>query len=68
VLWNVDSKDYICQSPNEVLANFQRRPLCGGDLVLMHDNLSHAAEVLPHLVEDARKRGLTFTTAARWAR
>jgi peptidoglycan/xylan/chitin deacetylase (PgdA/CDA1 family) len=66
VLWNVDPKDYTCQTAEEVRAWFADRPLQGGDVVMMHDNLPHAAQVLPHLVELARARGMGFTTVSHW--
>jgi peptidoglycan/xylan/chitin deacetylase (PgdA/CDA1 family) len=61
VLWNVDPKDYACQCVEEVRRWFQNRPLRGGDVVLMHDNLPHAGMVLPELIESARGRGMVFT-------
>jgi peptidoglycan/xylan/chitin deacetylase (PgdA/CDA1 family)/glycosyltransferase involved in cell wall biosynthesis len=66
VLWNVDPKDYARRAAGEVRDWFRRRPLNGGDLVLMHDNHPHAAEVVPGLVEDAHGRGLTFSQLPEW--
>jgi peptidoglycan/xylan/chitin deacetylase (PgdA/CDA1 family) len=66
VLWNVDPKDYACRSAAEVRAWFARRPLEGGDVVLLHDSHPHAAGVLPELIHAARRRGLNFVTPARW--
>jgi peptidoglycan/xylan/chitin deacetylase (PgdA/CDA1 family) len=66
VLWNVDPKDFAQTSADAVRAWFRDRPLRGGDVVLMHDNHPHAAELLPDLITDARQRGLTFTTPAHW--
>ena len=66
VLWNADPKDYAHQSVDAVRAWFRVHPLRGGDIVLMHDSQPHAAEVLPDLIGDARRRGLAFTTAADW--
>jgi peptidoglycan/xylan/chitin deacetylase (PgdA/CDA1 family) len=66
VLWNVDPRDYACQSPEEVRGWFASRPLCSGDVVLMHDNVPYAAEVLPDLIPRTRARGLTFTKVSQW--
>lgn len=62
VLWNVDPKDYLRHSPEEVREWFRQRPLRGGDLVLLHDRLPYAAEVLPEVIGAARGAGLTFAT------
>jgi peptidoglycan/xylan/chitin deacetylase (PgdA/CDA1 family)/glycosyltransferase involved in cell wall biosynthesis len=66
VLWNADPKDYSRRDPDEVRAWFRERPLRGGDLVLMHDNVPHAIDVLPTLIDEARAAGLQFTTPPRW--
>jgi peptidoglycan/xylan/chitin deacetylase (PgdA/CDA1 family)/glycosyltransferase involved in cell wall biosynthesis len=60
VLWNKDPRDYACRSSEEVRTWFRRQPLCGGDVVLMHDNRPHAARILPELITDAKSRGLSF--------
>jgi len=66
VLWNVDPKDYARESSEEVRDWFQEHPLRSGDMVLMHDNHPHAAEVIPDLAASARERGLTFSTVDSW--
>ena len=66
VLWNADPKDYTRGAPGEVRAWFREHPLRGGDMVLMHDKVSHAIDVLPSLIDEARGRGLTFTTPSHW--
>ncbi len=66
VLWNVDPKDYARTTAQEVHEWFERRALQAGDLVLMHDNVPHAIEVTPDLVQRARASGLTFSTVADW--
>jgi peptidoglycan-N-acetylglucosamine deacetylase len=66
VLWTVDPKDYCCQSAADLRAWFEARSLRGGDLVLMHDNVPHAIEIMPNLVQQARASGLTFSTVADW--
>jgi glycosyltransferase involved in cell wall biosynthesis/peptidoglycan/xylan/chitin deacetylase (PgdA/CDA1 family) len=68
VLWNVDPRDYACGSGAELRGWFERHPLAGGDVVLLHDRLPHAAEALPGLVESVRSTSLTFTTVAQWVR
>jgi peptidoglycan-N-acetylglucosamine deacetylase len=59
-LWNVDPRDYACESTADLLAWFGGRPLRGGDIVLFHDRLPRAEAVLPELVRASCDRGLTF--------
>lgn len=66
VLWNVDPKDFRCQSKQELSDWFRQHPLAGGDIVLFHDNQPHAAGTLAELVGECRNRGLEFTTPASW--
>lgn len=66
VLWNVDPKDFACESAEELRTWFRHRPLVGGDIVLLHDNRPHAADALPELVRATRANGLTFTTPQAW--
>lgn len=66
VLWNADPRDFARSEPGEVLGWFRDRPLRGGDLVLMHDNVPHSIEALPELIEESRRRGLDFTTPSDW--
>ena len=47
---------------------FQRNPLRAGDVVLFHDRLPRAAEVLPELIEATRERGLAFVPVSHWTR
>jgi glycosyltransferase involved in cell wall biosynthesis len=68
VLWNVDPKDYRCQSADEVRSWFDRRPLRGGDIVLMHDSVPHAMQVVGDLIRTARTDGLHFVTIPEWAK
>lgn len=66
VLWNRDPRDYACTSAEELRGRFRQYPLQGGDVVLLHDRLAHAAIVLPELIEETRRRGLEFTTPLAW--
>jgi peptidoglycan-N-acetylglucosamine deacetylase len=66
VLWSVDPKDYARHDAAEVRDWFSTRPLRAGDIVLFHDTIPHAKAVLPALIDDARARGLTFTTPLAW--
>ncbi len=66
VLWNVDPKDFARTTAREVHDWFEARALRGGDLVLLHDRVPHAIEIIPNLVERARASGLTFATVADW--
>ena len=64
VLWNVDAKDYASRLPQDIADWFRARPLRGGDIVLMHDDMPHAAVVLPQLLSDTRTGGLNFVTVS----
>ena len=66
VLWNVDPKDFARTTAREVHDWFEARALRGGDLVLLHDRVPHAIEIIPSLVERARASGLTFSTVSEW--
>ena len=66
VLWNVDPKDYAHTTAQGVRDWFQARSLRGGDLVLLHDRVPHAIEIVPNLVKEARASGLTFATVPEW--
>jgi peptidoglycan/xylan/chitin deacetylase (PgdA/CDA1 family) len=66
VLWNADPKDYSRSDAAEVLGWFGARPLRGGDIVLMHDNIPHSIDALPVLIEGAHERGLVFATPTDW--
>jgi len=68
VLWNVDPKDYSQPDPEHLYHQFNDRPLRGGDLVLFHDRFPHGLSVLPSLIQEARERGLTFTSPQEWLR
>jgi peptidoglycan/xylan/chitin deacetylase (PgdA/CDA1 family) len=62
VLWNVDPKDYACQSPQELIAWFQDHSISSGDVILLHDRLPIAGSVIPHLVGCAKEKGLSFAS------
>lgn len=66
ILWNVDPKDYQCQSADEVRNRLKAHPWRSGDVLLMHDTHPHAAMVVPDLVAAANQQGLTFTTISDW--
>jgi teichuronic acid biosynthesis glycosyltransferase TuaC len=66
VLWNVDPRDYACETAAEMAGWFRRNPLRSGDVVLFHDRLPHANEVLPDVIEATRRRGLAFVPVSHW--
>ena len=47
---------------------FRRNPLKGGDIILFHDRLPLASEVLPELIETTRQRGLAFAPVSQLMR
>jgi len=66
VLWNANPNDFSRANDAEVRTWFRDHPLRGGDVVLMHDNHPHAAEVIPDLAEMARRQGLSFAVPTIW--
>ena len=66
VLWNVDARDYSCKSNSEMADWFRSNPLRGGDIVLLHDRLPFAGEVLPEVIAATRQRGLDFVPVSSW--
>jgi glycosyltransferase involved in cell wall biosynthesis/peptidoglycan/xylan/chitin deacetylase (PgdA/CDA1 family) len=68
VLWSVDPKDYGCHSADELRDSLTRQPLRGGDILLLHDWAPYTTEVLPELIERARKQGLEFALVSDWCR
>lgn len=66
VLWNVDPKDFACRSADEVTRRLKAQPPQGGDVVLMHDSVAYAPDVVPKLADDVVGRGLRFTTVVPW--
>ena len=66
VLWNVNPKDYACATAKEVSDWFGARTLRGGDVILLHDRIPHAIEIVPHLVKETHASGLTFSTVSDW--
>ena len=66
VLWNVDPKDFERAHTADVRTFFADWVPQSGDVVLMHDNLPHAAEVLPNLAISARDHSLSFWTVDAW--
>jgi glycosyltransferase involved in cell wall biosynthesis/peptidoglycan/xylan/chitin deacetylase (PgdA/CDA1 family) len=66
VLWNVDPKDYQCKTAQELHDWFGAHALQAGDLVLLHDKIPHAIEIVPSLSKQARASGLTFATVSDW--
>ena len=54
VLWNVDPKDFAAHDRPRGARLVRGARLRGGDLVLLHDRVPHAIEIIPNLVERAR--------------
>jgi peptidoglycan/xylan/chitin deacetylase (PgdA/CDA1 family) len=68
ILWNVDPKDFAQPSNQALIDWFATRPLCGGDLVLLHDTETHTAAAMPSIIAAARQAGLQFAGLDRWTR
>jgi teichuronic acid biosynthesis glycosyltransferase TuaC len=59
-LWNVDPKDYCCSTAIEVQNRLAEWHPTAGDIVLLHDRMSHAPEVVRALLENTKKEVPTF--------
>jgi peptidoglycan/xylan/chitin deacetylase (PgdA/CDA1 family) len=68
VFWSIDPKDFACETTDQVRTNLRRRPLRGGDIILMHDNIPFGAELVPEIAADVKRLGLRFTTPDAWNR
>ena len=66
VLWNRDPCDFAGPTTEAVRQRAVAMPLSSGDVVLLHDNVPHAAWVVRDLVDRAAGRGLGFATVGRW--
>jgi peptidoglycan/xylan/chitin deacetylase (PgdA/CDA1 family) len=64
VLWNVDPKDFA-SGCKDIAEFFRQTPLRAGDIALFHDNVPHAAAIVPALAASAKENGLTFATVSR---
>ncbi len=60
VLWNVDVRDYAAVDHEEIRGWLQENPVCGGDIVLLHDSRPHGIEILPDLIDAAAKAGFAL--------
>lgn len=52
-LWNIDTKDYSCSNLASVESRLQKWLPTGGDIVLLHDRLPHAAATTRWIAERA---------------
>jgi len=57
-MWNRDPKDYAAASAQAVREFFERTPLCGGDIVLLHDKTAATVTALDSLLDQAQARTL----------
>jgi len=70
--WAIETQDYNCDSAACVVERALKwidmadQPRRGP--ILMHDTEVHTAEALPTLVEELKKRGVTFVTAEKLVR
>jgi peptidoglycan/xylan/chitin deacetylase (PgdA/CDA1 family) len=66
VLWNVDPGDYETGSASDVAAWTAQQPFRAGDLLLLHDDRPHAADLIAVLSRAVRSRGLRFGRVDEW--
>lgn len=57
-MWNRDPKDYAAPSAQAVRECFDRAPLRGGDIVLLHDKTAATVAALDFLLDQAQARSL----------
>ena len=66
VLWNHDVRDYQVHETCVLRERFAQRPICAGDIVLLHDNQRCTAGFLPELIAETRQRGVELDTPLAW--
>jgi len=66
VLWNHDVRDYQAEQASVLRDRFVQRPVCAGDIVLLHDNQQCTAGFLPELIAQTRQRGVELDTPLAW--
>ncbi|MFH1684051.1 MAG: polysaccharide deacetylase family protein [Candidatus Margulisiibacteriota bacterium] len=70
VLWSVNADDFWhtgrgIRSPESIARRVLAR-VCGGDIILMHDNSWQMAEALPEIIRDLKERGYEFVTMSEF--
>ena len=65
VLWNVDFKDFLAETPADVTDRLEQRRLDSGDIILFHGHNPAALEALPFVLRSAQRAGLAFVPASR---
>jgi len=53
-LWNVDSRDYACESLDSVKIKLHDWSMQAGDIVLLHDRMKHAHDSTSWILERAK--------------
>jgi len=53
-LWNIDSRDYRCESVTAVKSELGDWNIQAGDIVLLHDRMMHAGDSATWIVERAK--------------
>ena len=62
VHWSYDSLDYHHDEPSRIVAEFTRKPVSAGDIILFHDDHEKCIEALKTLIPMWKKQGFTFET------
>jgi peptidoglycan-N-acetylglucosamine deacetylase len=60
--WSRDPEDFAKDDAGDVVGQFEKSPLVGGDIVLLHDKMPHSAESLDALLRHAHQEGLRCVT------
>lgn len=60
--WSVTYSDYRRDGITALRSRHAKRPVVGGDVVLLHDNNPYTVELLQDIAEHARAHGLAFVT------
>ncbi len=66
-LWTVDPGDFS-KPPADVILKRTLDHLENGAIILLHDGIPQTMQVLPALIQEARKRGYEFVTVSQLAR
>ncbi len=60
VIWTIDSMDSFLTKGTEVIREFDKHNLNGGEIVLFHDDAGIAVKALPGIIDNIRNRGFKF--------
>lgn len=68
VFWSFDSYDSFVRNADELLGQFQTRPVLAGDVLLLHEDYSLTVEALPRILDLLSADGHVFSRVSELRR